>query len=100
VKYCCEYAYWCPTSGRAKCYAHDGLDVCCEREDLHECLSDMHGGDDGLMFGDGFMCLRCGNYEAAGNPHLPAQPGYPKKIGPARRGSWLDDPPADNTSPI
>lgn len=53
----------------------------------------MYGSEDGLWFGDGFVCYRCGNYEAVGNPHGPPLPGFPRKTGPARRGSWLTDPP-------
>ena len=80
MKYCCEYAYWCPTVKAVKCYVHGGFVKCCEHEDLHECLADMYGSEDGLRFGDGFMCLRCGNYEAVGNPHEPAkEPGFPER---------------------
>ena len=32
------------------------------------------------MFGDGYVCLRCGNYEPVGVvPHDPPQPGFPRK---------------------
>lgn len=93
VKYCCGYAYWCPTAKSVRCFAHGGFEECCALEDLHECLSDMYGSEDGLMFGDGFMCLRCGNYEVVGNHHDLPHPGFPRKQGPPRRGTWLDDPP-------
>jgi hypothetical protein len=92
VKYCCDYAYWCATVDNVRCHAHDSFEVCCDREDLHEFLADTFGGDS-LMLGDGFMCPRCGNYEVVGNHHDPPQPGFPRKTGPARRGTWLDDPP-------
>ncbi len=95
---CCEYAYWCPTSGAVKCYAHGGFEQCCDREDLHECLLGMYGSEDGVGFGDGFICYRCGNYEIAGNPHGPPQPGFPCKTGPPRRGTLLDHPPASVTA--
>lgn len=91
---CCDYAYWCPTARDVKCYAHGGYEQCCEREELHECLPDMYGSEDGIGFGDGFICLRCGNYEAAGNPHGPPAPGFPRKTGPPRKGTLLDPPPA------
>jgi hypothetical protein len=91
VKYCCEYAYWCPAALEVHCYVHGGVGACCRHEDLHECLPDMYGSEDELMFGDGFMCLRCGDHEAVGNPHHPPAPGYPKKSGPPRT-SWLDLP--------
>jgi hypothetical protein len=90
---CCDYRYFCPTRNEERCYAHGDFEVCCEREDLHECLRDPFGGD-GLMLGDGFMCMRCGNYEPVGVRHDPALPGFPRKTGPPRHGSWLDDPPA------
>jgi hypothetical protein len=94
VNSCCEYEYFCPTVNAVKCYAHGGFDKCCDREELHECVSNMYGSDDGLMFGDGFICYRCGNYEAVGNHHGLPRPGFPRKTGPPRRGTWLDDPPA------
>jgi hypothetical protein len=90
---CCEYAYWCPTVKEKRCYAHGGFEVCCAQEDLHECLSTMYGDEDGLMLGDGYMCLRCGNYEVVGVPHEPPKPPFPRKTGPPRRGSWLTNPP-------
>ncbi len=93
MKYCCEYAYWCPSSSAVKCYAHGQFEKCCDQEDLHECLWDMYGSEDGLAFGDGFTCLRCGNYEVVGNFHDPPQPDFPRKTGLPRRGTWLDDPP-------
>ncbi|MBB5840960.1 hypothetical protein [Kribbella italica] len=43
----------------------------------------MYGGEDGLMFGDGFACRRCGNYELTGLEHEPAkEPGFPRKYPP------------------
>lgn len=50
MKYCCEYAYFCPARGAVACYAHGGADPCCEEEQRHECLRDMYGGEDGLMY--------------------------------------------------
>lgn len=89
MKYCCEYAYFCPARDAVACYAHGGADPCCEEEQRHECLRDMYGGEDGLMYGDGFVCLRCGNYEAVGVAHEPATTaGFPRRYGP-RRTSWL-----------
>jgi hypothetical protein len=45
----------------------------------------MYGSEDGLMYGDGFRCWRCGNYELVGMAHQPAtEPGYPKKRPPQR----------------
>lgn len=52
----------------------------------------MYGSEDGLMFGDGFVCLRCGNYELVGLDHAPpTEPGFPRKQGPARTG-WFTAP--------
>ena len=94
VNSCCEYAYWCPASKAVKCYVHGGFDKCCTDEDRHECLPTMYGSEDGLRLGDGFMCYRCGNYVAVGVRHESAtQPGFPRRSGPPRRGTWLDDPP-------
>ncbi len=92
MKYCCAYAYHCPSTQRVRCYAHDRLTSCCDQEALHECLPDMYGAEDGLHFGDGFTCYRCGNYELVGSRHDPPAPGFPRKTGPGRR-SWLGDPP-------
>jgi hypothetical protein len=52
----------------------------------------MYGSEDGIGFGDGFVCLRCGNYEVAGNPHDPPGAGFPRTTGPPR-DSWLGEPP-------
>jgi hypothetical protein len=93
VKYCCEYAYHCPRRDAGRCYVHD-TEPCCDHEEAHTCLWDMFGDEDGLSFGDGFVCLRCGNYEVVGVQHGPPQkPGFPRRAGPPRKGSWLDDPP-------
>ncbi len=96
-KYCCDYAYWCPTQEAVGCFVH-GPDVCCDHEELHECLADQYGAEDGISFGDGFVCMRCGNYEIVGVKHSPAtEPGFPRRTGPSRTGSWLDDPPEVET---
>jgi hypothetical protein len=92
VKYCCEYAYGCPERVAVVCYVHGGEDPCCLDEGAHECLEDMYGSEDGLMLGDGFRCLRCGNYEMVGVAHGPAtEPGFPRKQGLPRE-SWLEVP--------
>ncbi|GAA0953158.1 hypothetical protein GCM10009554_57150 [Kribbella koreensis] len=92
VKYCCEYAYGCPERVAVVCYVHGGEDPCCLDEGAHECLEDMYGSEDGLMLGDGFVCLRCGNYEMVGLAHGPAtEPGFPRKQGLPRE-HWLEVP--------
>lgn len=59
----------------------------------------MYGSEDGIGFGDGFICLRCGNYEAASPaPHGPPGPGFPRKTGPPRKDTFLD-PPSASTCP-
>ncbi|GAB2571080.1 hypothetical protein [Kribbella endophytica] len=83
MKYCCDYAYSCPERGAVACYAHGGSDPCCGDEQAHECLRDMYGSEDGLTYGDGFFCRRCGNYELTGLEHERAkEPGFPAKYAP------------------
>ncbi|MEU4391268.1 hypothetical protein [Kribbella sp. NPDC023855] len=92
MKYCCEYAYRCPERAAVACYVHGGADPCCSDEAAHTCLRDMYGSEDGLMFGDGFQCLRCGNYELVGMEHEPAsEPGFPRRQGLPRE-HWFEVP--------
>ena len=96
MKYCCEYIYYCPDRDIDLCLEHDRVESCCDKELEHECLADMYGSEDGLMFGDGFVCLRCGNYELVGLAHGPAtEPGFPRKSGAGRTG-WFDLPDDDS----
>src|SRR5580704_7528355 len=97
MKYCCGYAYHCPQRNATHCYVHDP-EPDCGQEESHTCLSDMYGEEDGLRFGDGFVCLRCGNYEwvGPGRHDPPQKQGFPRRTGPPRRGTWLDDPPLDS----
>jgi hypothetical protein len=90
VRRCCEYIYFCPTAREKRCYVHDEIARCCDHEELHQCVETAAA----LSFGDGYTCLRCDNYEIVGNPHGPAtQPGFPRKQGPRRQGTWLTPPP-------
>lgn len=84
MKYCCDLAYFCPDRNAITCYRHGGTDPCCPDEQAHRCLRDTYGSEDGLMFGDGFSCSRCGNYELVGMEHEPpSEPGFPVKGTPA-----------------
>ncbi|WP_143465357.1 hypothetical protein [Kribbella sp. ALI-6-A] len=94
MKYCCDYAYLCPARDAVACYAHGGADPCCADESAHACLEDMYGGEDGLMYGDGFVCRRCGNYELTGLEHQPAsEPGFPRKYPPGWSAQEVKDGP-------
>jgi hypothetical protein len=58
----------------------------------------MYGSEDGLMLGDGFRCLRCGNYEMVGVAHGPAtEAGFPRRQGFPRE-QWLEVP--DEVAPV